>query len=98
MLSFSSYIEDIDELINAGCCNETIQMTHEFNYKLMLAMDKYLTYSFYKLDNLPPLTQLRLKLDVFIISNFNGFDIFTKRKNRIKEHSGFLFENVIDLI
>jgi hypothetical protein len=98
MLSFSSYIEDIDELINAGCCNETIHMTHEFNYKLILAMDKYLTYSFYKLNSLPPLTMLRLRLEVFIISNFDGFDAYTKFKNLIKEHSGYLFDNVIDLI
>jgi hypothetical protein len=36
MVSFSNYIENVYEWINAGCCQETIKMTNEFNYKLMV--------------------------------------------------------------
>ena len=96
MLSLSSYIEEVDELIKRDCCQETIAMTHEFNYKLLLVLDKYLNYSFFKLRDLPAMTKLRLKLEFFIIENFDQYNIFTKGKNRIKEHSGFLFENLID--
>jgi hypothetical protein len=98
MVSFSNYIENVYEWINAGCCQETIKMTNEFNYKLMVAMDKYLTYSFLKLNDLPSLTNLRLKLEAFFITNFDGFNNFTKGKNRIKEHSGYLFENFVDFL
>jgi hypothetical protein len=96
MLSLSGYIEDVYELIKRGCCPETLAMTHEFNYKLLLVLDKYLNYSFFKLRDLPAMTKLRIKLEFFIIENFDQFNILTKGKNRIKEHSGFLFENLID--
>lgn len=71
-------------------------MTNKFNYKLM--MDKYLTYSFLKLNDLPSLTNLRLKLESFFITNFDGFNNFTKGKNRIKEHSGYLLENFVHFL
>ncbi len=49
-------------------------------------MNKYLSYSFLKLNDLPSLTNLRLnlKLEIFFIYNFDGL-IISKGKNRIKE-------------
>ena len=77
MVSFSNYIENVYEWINAGCCQETIKMTNEFNYKLIVAINKYLSYSFLKLNDLPSLTNL--KLEIFFINNFDGL-IISKRK------------------
>jgi hypothetical protein len=98
----ASQIQDLDVFLNEGWIrgDEVWEMATEFNHYVMRQIDRCIDNSHFRLWNLPALSSLRLKIEFFLIENYNGYEIRNANKpvnhqfNKIKEHSFYLFEPV----
>jgi hypothetical protein len=95
----ASQIQDLDVFLNEGWIrgDEVWEMATEFYHYVMRQIDRCIDNSHFRLWNLPALSSLRLKIEFFLIENYNGYEIRNANKpvnhqfNKIKEHSFYLF-------
>ncbi len=98
----ASQIQDLNVFLNDGWIrgDEVWEMATEFNHYVMRQIDRCIYNSHFRLWNLQALSSLRLKIEFFLIENYNGYEIRNANKpvqhqfNKIKEHSFYLFEPI----
>ena len=95
-------VEDVSALMDEGHDSETISEAIRFNLYIMRRMDVNLQYAYQwqglRLYDIPASTDLRIKTEVFVLENYENYQIHQEeyqpqhRFNNFKEHCYFLFK------
>jgi len=99
-----SQVEDVSAMMDAGHDRSTIERSVEFNLYIMRLLDNVLQYNYQwqglRLCDIPDKTDLREKIELFVLENYAGYASESyqtrynaeHRYNFFKEHCYFLFK------
>ncbi len=101
---YMSQVEDVSAMIDAGHDRDTIEMSVEFNLYIMRLLDNVLQYYYQwqglRLCDIPDKTDLREKIEQFVLENYASYESESyqtrynaeHRYNFFKDHCYFLFK------